>query len=122
MPRHVTTRSGKVVDLDHLREARQGVRDAKRRARRDAALDLSTDGAIAALVARRTDLKEIEQAGKDAEAERKAIDAQIIMKLGNADAALGPDGMLISAPTVRRDEFVMPATTYRYVKVEMDRR
>jgi hypothetical protein len=99
---------------------RKTVRDAKRRNRCAAALDLTADGAFAAMMSRRADLKEIERAGKDAEAERKAIDAEIIMKLGNAEAGLAPDGTLVTALTVRRKEYVVPATIYRYVKVERD--
>jgi hypothetical protein len=114
MARFITTRSGKVINLDRVRDGHIG----KQGERRANALDLSHDTSLASLLTRRASLKDTEQAGKDAEAERKTIDETIIAKLGNAEAALAPDGSLVTALSVSRKECTIPAATYRYVRIE----
>lgn len=84
-------------------------------------LDLSDDVEFATLLTRRIALKAIEQAGQRAEAERKVIDAALIVRLGNAAAAFGPQDLLVTAPEVTRREYTVPTMTYRFVQVRRQR-
>lgn len=70
----------------------------------DRTVDLEGERAerVAAILADRAKLKEIEGQGSAAEKDRKVVDAEIIHALGNAEAGRLPDGRIIKAPTTRR--------------------
>jgi hypothetical protein len=80
-------------------------------------LDLADDEAFAKLIERRQELTKIESEGRRAEIERKALDAKIIARLGNAKSASAADGALVSTQTIKRAAFTVPASEYRLVKV-----
>jgi len=81
-------------------------------------IDLSDDARVADLIAARQELSDREAAGAAATKERKAIDAEIIAKLGNAARGRLGDGRVIEARTVRRAGYEVKPASYRAVKVK----
>jgi hypothetical protein len=84
-------------------------------------VDLTGDARIGEILATRAKLKEVEAMGSAAEKDRKALDAEIIAKLGNAAHGIVGDGRVITALTMRRGGYSVASTTYRQVKVKEDR-
>ncbi|CUA90850.1 YqaJ viral recombinase family protein [Chelatococcus daeguensis] len=80
-------------------------------------VDLSGDNRLPEALVRRAELKDIESAGRDAEKERRAIDAEIIAKLGTATRGRLADGTVITAKTIRRSGYSVQPSTYRSVKI-----
>ena len=83
-----------------------------------AMVDLSADNRLPSLLGRRDELKEIEKAGSDATKERKAIDTEIIEKLGHASTGFLSDGRIVEAKTIRRAGYEVQASSYRTVKIK----
>lgn len=81
-------------------------------------VDLSGDNRIMEILAQREVLKAREKNGSDAEKERKALDAEIIHKLGSAAAATLGNGVSITAKTTRRDGYEVKPSNYRTVRVK----
>ena len=81
-----------------------------------AEIDLTGDNRLAELLADRAVRSARKSADDDA---LKAINAEIIHKLGNAATARCGDA-LISAKTVRRKEYVAKASTYRTIRIKME--
>ena len=79
-------------------------------------LDLSDDREFAELLERRRKLAEIEKEGLAAGRERREIDDQIIVRLGNSQTAITADNM-VSIKTVMRKETLMKAYSYKQVMV-----
>lgn len=70
------------------------------------------------LIERREALKTREADGSAAEKDRKAIDAELIFNLRNAERGRLPDGRIVSAKTVRRRGYEVQPSSYRTVKVK----
>ena len=81
-------------------------------------LDLGADTYLHARLQERDELKAREADGAEAAKIRKEIDAEIVLRLGNAARGRMADGTLIEAKTVRRKAYEVAATTYRAVKVK----
>lgn len=79
-------------------------------------IDLTGDNRLAELLADRAVRSARKSEDDDA---LKAINAEIIHKLGNASTARC-GGALITAKTVRRKEYVAKASTYRTIRVKME--
>ena len=84
-------------------------------------IDLSGDNRIVEIVAERDRLKVIEAAGSDAEKIRKALDAEIIAKLGPAQRARLGDGTVIIAKTVTVNRKPQPASTSVHRRISIKR-
>jgi len=80
-------------------------------------IDLSADERIATLVAERDTLRGLEAEGASAEKQRRAIDAELIFKLGNAQRARLGDGRMLEAKTVRRAGYEVKECSYRQVRI-----
>ena len=80
-------------------------------------IDLSANNRLPELLDQREILKEIEARASQAEKDRKAIDVEIIMLMGNAAAAVIADGRIISAKTTRRKGYTVNDTSYRTVRI-----
>ena len=76
-------------------------------------LDLGADTYLHARLQERDELKAREADGAEAAKIRKEIDAEIVLRLGNAARGRMADGTLIEAKTVRRKAYEVAATTYR---------
>ena len=106
--------SGETPPVDYGRDASTLLRV---HAQDDGAeIDLTGDNRLADLLADRAVRSARKSADDDA---LKAINAEIIHKLGNA-AAARCGGALITAKTVRRREYVAKASTYRAIRVKME--
>ena len=81
-------------------------------------IDLTADAGMVQLLLRREELKTAEAAGLKAEKARKALDAELIFKLGNAARARVAGGKIIEAPTTRREAHMVKASSFRSVKVK----
>lgn len=81
-------------------------------------IDLSIDNRIAEILAAREALKAVEKAGSDAEKARRALDAEIIAKLGSATYGRLADGRLITAKTTRREGYSVKPSTYRTIRIK----
>jgi hypothetical protein len=84
-------------------------------------IDLSGDNRMAELVSERDRLKVIEATGNDAEKLRKALDAEIIAKLGPAQRARLADGTIIVARTITVNRKPQPASTSSHRRVTVTR-
>lgn len=80
--------------------------------------DLSGNPRIIELIAQREALKERESDGTAAAKERKALDAEIIFTLGNAERGRLPDGRIITAKTTRRAGYEVAPSSYRTVRIK----
>lgn len=80
--------------------------------------DLSGNNRIIEILAAREKLKEREADGTAAAKERKAIDAEIIFALGNAEKGRLPDGRIITAKTTRRAGYEVAPSSYRTVRIK----
>lgn len=80
-------------------------------------IDLSNDNRLPEIVIRRAELKAVEKTGEEAAKERKALDAEIIAKLGNASRGRLQDGTIITAKTVRRAGYEVKPSAYRVVRI-----
>ena len=81
-------------------------------------VDLSGDKRITALLAERDTLRGLEAEGASAEKQRRAIDAELIFRLGNAQRARLGGGRMLEAKTVRRAGYEVAASSYRQVRVK----
>jgi len=82
-------------------------------------IDLTRDEEIKRLLRARKVHSAEEKRGREAEAERKKIDAQIIARLGNAASArIGP--VLVYAKTVKNKGYTIEPFQYRSVRVKGD--
>lgn len=79
-------------------------------------VDLTGDERMQVILEQREQCKQIEADGRSAEEHRRKLDAEIILKLGNARAARLDNG-LIKAPTVKVKEAVRKAYSYRRISV-----
>lgn len=79
-------------------------------------LDLSDDIEFGEILQERDQLKEVEKAGESAAAQRKALDARLITKLGNSPAARG-SGRLVTIKMVKKKAYTVKAQHYPLVKV-----
>lgn len=79
--------------------------------------DLSTDRRVAEIIAIREPLKAAEKAGSEAKKAREPLDNELIHKLGNHESAIGPGGVIIKAPTVRRKPSRTAGGSFRPVKI-----
>lgn len=84
-------------------------------------IDLSADNRIGEIIAERDRLKAIEAAGNDAEKARKALDAEIIAKLGPAQRARLADGSILTAKTLTVNTKPRPAGSYSYRKITISK-
>ncbi len=81
-------------------------------------VDLSSNDWILDVLSTRAELVAREKDSGVASKERKAIDRRIIKEaLGNAVRGTLPDGRILEAKTVRKMEFLSPASTYRSIKI-----
>lgn len=76
-------------------------------------IDLTADNQLPELLLEDKELSAINSAN---EKRRKAIKAEIISKMGNAEAAHAPGGWLITAATTARKGYTVEPTTYRTVR------
>ena len=82
-------------------------------------IDLTRDPEIVALLKARKVHSAEEKRGREAEKERKKIDAKIVLRLGNAASArIGP--MLVYAKTVKNKGYTVEPFQYRSVRVKGD--
>jgi predicted phage-related endonuclease len=82
-------------------------------------IDLSRDSEVIALLKARKVHSAEEKRGREAETERKKIDAKIIARFGNAASArIGP--VLVYAKTVKNKGYTVEPFQYRSVRVEGD--
>jgi predicted phage-related endonuclease len=82
-------------------------------------VDLSRDDGIKQLLSERRLFTSIERQGRDAEKQRKEVDARIIAKLGNAQGArIG--SVLVYAKTVKNKGYSVEPFQYRAVRVKGD--
>lgn len=72
-------------------------------------IDLSQDARAVEIIARRAWLKEIEKQASDAEKERRALDAEMVARLGNASAALIGDKVFSVRRQMRKGFYVAPS-------------
>lgn len=82
-------------------------------------IDLPADDALLAKLELRQQLQAIEKAGAAAEDARKAIDAEIIHRLGNAARGRLLDGRLIEAKTTRVKGSVIERSPYSFRTVKV---
>jgi hypothetical protein len=81
-------------------------------------IDLRDNNRVAFLVARRTELKNLETAARYAAEERSVIDEELIALLGNADRGLLRDGGYLEAPVTHRLGYAVKPTMFRTVKIK----
>ena len=81
-----------------------------------AEIDLTGDNRLAELITERAERSARKSADDEA---LKAINAEIIHKLGNAAVARCA-GALITAKTMRRKEYVVKASAYRTIRIKME--
>jgi predicted phage-related endonuclease len=86
-----------------------------------ATIDLSGDNRIMEIIAQRDALKAREADGSAAVKTRKAIDAEIILKLGDAAYGRLGDGRLICAKTIRTKGYTVEPSSYRSVTIKEDK-
>lgn len=108
---------GEMPDPDFERDAKQVVEHYAEKTGQ--IIDLTGDNRIIELVDLRGALKLIEANGAAAERDRKAVDAEIIAKLGHASGATLKDGRLISVKTITVNRKPAPASTYTYPKIDI---
>lgn len=78
-------------------------------------VDLSADNALPALA----DLYEqLGAEGRAVDKRRGEIRAEILSKLGSARSGRLADGRLITAPTINRDAYQAPPTSYRTIRIK----
>ncbi len=82
-------------------------------------VDLSGDNRLLELVDEREKLKQIESAGSAAEKPRKAIEAEIIAKMGTANHARLADGRTITVETITVNRRPTLASTFSYPKFKI---
>jgi predicted phage-related endonuclease len=82
-----------------------------------AKIDDGKAGRMVAVLEQREGLKAREADGSAAAKDRKAIDAEIIHILGNAEAGRLPDGRVVSARTTKRAAYEVKPTSFRSVNV-----
>lgn len=80
-------------------------------------LDLSDDIEFSQSITRRQELDEMIEAYRRLVEERKAIDAKIVARLGNATSAIAANGDIVSVRTVNRKEYTVKPTSWKVVKV-----
>ncbi len=80
-------------------------------------INLSGDNELAELLPEYARLKAIEAAGNAAAKDRKIIDAKIIFKMKDAESAIAPGGVTISAKMINRKGYSVEPSTYRQVRV-----
>lgn len=78
-------------------------------------IDLSGDNELPSLLDER---EEIIATKKVAETRLKAINTELLAKLGDAAHGRIADGRIISAPTVHRKSYVVPPSSYRAVRIK----
>ena len=81
-------------------------------------IDLGSDPRILKILADREKLKVLEKQGSDAEKERKAIDQEIVVRLGNASAGTLDDGRVVTANIVRKGSYQVKEQQYPVVRVK----
>ena len=81
-------------------------------------VDLSDDARMAAILSERETLKAREADGSDAAKARKALDSEIVARLGNAESALVAGGGVLTAKVTRRGSYTVEATQFRTVRVK----
>ena len=81
-------------------------------------IDLSGNERVAAILAEREALQVRKRDGDAADKARKALDAELIFAMGNAESARVAGGVTVTAKTVRRGDYAVEATSYRQVRVK----
>lgn len=82
--------------------------------------DWSTDNRVPAILDERAELKAVEKAGTEAEKKRKALEVELLAKLGNAAAGRAADGRVVRVKTIRVNRKPQPASTYTYPKFTIE--
>ncbi len=82
--------------------------------------DWSTDNRVPAILDERAELKVVEKAGTEAEKKRKALEVELLAKLGNAAAGRVADGRVVRVKTIRVNRKPQPASTYTYPKFSIE--
>lgn len=83
-------------------------------------VDWSADNRVPAILDERAELKVVEKAGADAEKKRKALEVELLVKLGNAAAGRAADGRVVRVKTIRVNRKPSPASTYSYPKFSIE--
>lgn len=82
--------------------------------------DWSTDNRVPAILDERAELKVVEKAGADAEKKRKALEVELLAKLGSAAAGRAADGRVVRVKTIRVNRKPAPASSYTYPKFSIE--
>ncbi|MCV9940962.1 endonuclease [Boseaceae bacterium BT-24-1] len=82
--------------------------------------DWSADNRVPAILDERAELKAVEKAGSEAEKKRKALEVELLAKLGNAAAGRAADGRVVRVKTIRVNRKPQPASTYSYPKFTIE--
>lgn len=80
-------------------------------------IDLAGDNRLLAILDERETLKAAEKAGAEAEKKRKALDAEILSKMGTAGRARAGDGRVVAAKTIHVNRKPQPASSYSFPRV-----
>lgn len=83
-------------------------------------VDWSADNRVPAILDERAELKVVEKAGAEAEKKRKALEVELLAKLGNAGAGRAADGRVVRVKTIRVNRKPSPASTYTYPKFSIE--
>lgn len=83
-------------------------------------VDWSTDNRVPAILDERAELKAVEKAGAEAEKKRKALEVELLAKLGNAASGRAPDGRVVRVKTIRVNRKPQPASTYTYPRFTVE--
>lgn len=83
-------------------------------------VDWSADNRVPAILDERAELKVVEKAGADAERKRKALEVELLAKLGNAAVGRAADGRVVRVKTIRVNRKPSPASTYTYPKFSIE--
>ncbi|MGO4171596.1 YqaJ viral recombinase family nuclease [Bosea sp. TAF32] len=98
-------------DGDYVRSSYLGTDDTE--------LDLSTDNRLVAILDERNTLKIAEKAGSEAEKKRKALDAELISKMGAHTSARAADGRVVRAKNITVNRKPQPASSYTYPRISI---
>lgn len=83
-------------------------------------VDWTTDNRVPAILDERAELKVVEKAGADAEKKRKALEVELLAKLGNAAAGRAADGRVVRVKTIRVNRKPQAASSYTYPKFSIE--
>lgn len=101
-----------VRDGDYVRSAFAGTDDSE--------LDLSTDNRLVAILDERDTLKVAEKAGTEAEKKRKALDAELLTKMGAHTSARAADGRVVRAKNITVNRKPTAASNYTYPRISVE--